>query len=129
MARAKLSRQKAHRMSLSRNLLTSLVLEKRIITTEAKAKYILPEAEKFLKAAIGATDATRRLLAAQLTNNTAVKELFNKVVPELSAKTAGGLVKIIKVEARFGDQAKQAAVIINRQVKPKTDKQTDKAKK
>lgn len=109
---------------MARNLLTSLMMEKRIITTEGKAKYIKPIADKVLRSAVDANDATKRRLAAIFTNNTATKELFGNIVPKLP-KSTGSYIRIIKINSRAGDQADQAAVVI---MKAKEDKPVEKVK-
>lgn len=127
MKQAKLARQKAHRVSLQRNLLTSLVLHKRLVTTEAKAKQIKPLADRLLHQARADQGLnTKRRLASTLVTNQAVKELFTVIVPNLPAKN-GSLVKLVKVAPRVGDQANQAALIISK--KPEPEKKPAKSKK
>jgi len=125
MGKFKLSRQKAHRVSLERNLLTSLVLHKRLVTTDAKAKQVKPLADKLLhKAQTDQNLSTKRSVGNILHTKKAVKELFEVVVPKLP-KTKGSLVKLVKVEPRVGDRANRSALVITKkpeEIKKKTTK-------
>ena len=106
-----LSRKLGSRTSLEKNLLTSLVMHGRILTTEAKAKHIKPLAEQLLTRAKADTLPARRHAATLLTTNAAVAHLFSTVVPQLPVKDSG-FVHIIKTTPRSGDSAPRAVVRI-----------------
>ena len=63
----KLGRNTSHRRALLRNLVTSLILEDRIETTETKAKAMRPHVEKMITLAKRDTLHTRRQAASFLT--------------------------------------------------------------
>ena len=59
----KLGRNTSHRRALLRNLVTSLILEERIQTTEPKAKAMRPHVEKMITLGKRGDVAARRLAA------------------------------------------------------------------
>lgn len=127
-----LSRQSAHRQLLSRNLLTSLVLHGRLITTESKAKFVKPLADRLLETAKNNQElATKRRVEAILTTKAASQHLYKTVVPTLRA-TATSHVRLVKTTGRRGDGAGRAALIICTKppvVEPKaTPKKTTKSR-
>ncbi|WP_301744036.1 bL17 family ribosomal protein, partial [uncultured Duncaniella sp.] len=71
-----LGRKAAHRQSLLANLTISLIKEKRIFTTLAKAKALRMYAEPLINRAKEDTTPNRRLVFAHLQNKQAVSELF-----------------------------------------------------
>lgn len=128
MAR-KLGRQKAHRVMLQRNLLTSLVLHRRIITTEAKAKLLQPVADHLLTIAQRSTDADKKRVGQYLLTPQAVTHLYKEIVPQLPAQK-GSATRLIKTTTRHGDQAPRAALVIVQRPAPakKVTKTTKTAK-
>ena len=96
------------RKALFKNLLTSLVLEERITTTEAKAKAIKAAADKLItKAKKGGPDAIRSL--APDVRYDAVEKLVNTIAPRF-AERQGGYTRIIKVGRRVADNAPQVVM-------------------
>ncbi len=120
----KLSRLAAHRQQLHRNLLTSLMLNGRIVTTQAKAKSVLPMAEKLISLAKSGTLADRRQAATFLTTSAAVVKLGEIAK---ASKTASGSIKLIRTAPRVGDNAPQCALIIKAEkaAEVATDKKSD----
>lgn len=93
------------RKALFKNLLTSLIIEERITTTEAKAKSIKGAADKLVtKAKKGGPDAFRSL--APDIRYDAVTKLVNTIAPRF-AQRQGGYTRIIKVGRRVADNAPQ----------------------
>lgn len=96
------------RKALFKNLLTSLVIEERITTTEAKAKAIKAAADKLVtKAKKGGPDAMRSL--APDVRYDAVTKLVNTIAPRF-ADRQGGYTRIIKVGRRVADNAPQVVM-------------------
>jgi large subunit ribosomal protein L17 len=96
------------RKALFKNLLTSLVIEERITTTEAKAKAIKAAADKLItKAKKGGPDALRSL--APDVRYDAVTKLVNTIAPRFSDRQ-GGYTRIIKVGRRVADNAPQVVM-------------------
>lgn len=105
----KLSRKSGHRKSLTRNLVTSLVLYEAIRTTEAKAKSIVPVAERLITHARTGSLAARRSAKALLFDMNAVRKLFEDF-PERYGDRTSGFVRVTKLPSRPGDQASMAKV-------------------
>ena len=96
------------RKALFKNLLTSLVMEERIITTEAKAKAIKGAADKLVtKAKKGGPDAFRSL--APDVRYDAVTKLVNTIAPRFTDRN-GGYTRIIRIGHRVADNAPQVVM-------------------
>ena len=89
------------------NMVCSLILNKRITTTLAKAKAARSVAEKMVTLGKSGTIHDRRLAAARLHQEDAVKILFNEIAPTQKARS-GGYTRIIKLHPRQGDAAEIA---------------------
>ena len=81
----KFGREKAHRTSLFRNLVKSMIVSPhgRIETTEAKAKSLRSYVERLITYAKKDTVASRRQAYSVLGNRTLVKKLFEEVAPPM----------------------------------------------
>ncbi|MCX7634896.1 MAG: 50S ribosomal protein L17 [Syntrophales bacterium] len=103
-AGCKLGRTTSHRKAMFRNMVTSLLMEERIRTTDAKAKELRRIAERMVTLGKRGDLHARRQALAYVRNETAVKKLFD----ELSARyrdRQGGYTRIVKVGYRLGDNA------------------------
>src|SRR5215467_3170492 len=98
---AKLGRTGEHRNAMLANLVCSLILHKRVTTTLAKAKAARSVAEKMVTLGKSGTIHDRRLVAARLHQEDAVKILFNEIAPTQKDRR-GGYTRIIKVLQRSG---------------------------
>ena len=78
---AKLGRTGQHRNAMLANLVCSLIKHKRVTTTLAKAKAARSVAEKMVTLGKSGTLHDRRLAAARLHQEDAVKILFNEIAP------------------------------------------------
>ena len=103
----KLKRDVSARRALLRNLVTSVVVEERIITTIPKAKAAKPLLEKMITLAKRDTLHARRQAAGFLQTPDSVKKLFDKLGPRFAARN-GGYSRIVRVGFRKGDGAEQA---------------------
>jgi large subunit ribosomal protein L17 len=99
-----LGRKAAHRESMLANMASSLILEKRIITTTAKAKALRLYVEPMITRSKDDSTNSRRVVFAQLQNKYAVTELFREVSQKV-ANRPGGYTRIIKLGLRAGDNA------------------------
>ena len=99
-----LGRKAAHRNSMLANMASSLILEKRIITTTAKAKALRLYVEPMITRSKDDSTNSRRIVFAQLQNKYAVTELFREVSQKV-ANRPGGYTRIIKLGLRAGDNA------------------------
>ena len=85
---AKLGRTGEHRNAMLANLVCSLIKHKRVTTTLAKAKAARSVAEKMVTLGKNGTIHDRRLAAARLHQEDAVKILFNEIAPAQRIATA-----------------------------------------
>jgi large subunit ribosomal protein L17 len=100
-----LGRMKGHRDALLSNMASSLILNKRITTTVAKAKALRKYVEPLITKAKSDTMHSRRTVMSYLQNKDSVKSLFGEVAGR-TAERPGGYTRIIKLgETRLGDNA------------------------
>jgi large subunit ribosomal protein L17 len=105
----KLGRNTAHRRSLLRNLVTSLIVEERIETTIPKAKAMRPHVEKMITLGKRGDLAARRLAAAYLMTKDSVTKLFDTIAPRFGDRN-GGYLRIVRTTWQKGDGAEKAFV-------------------
>ena len=106
---AKLGRTSEHRNAMLANLVCSLIEHKRVTTTLAKAKAARSVAEKMVTLGKKGTLHHRRLAAARLHQEDAVKILFNEIAPTQTERH-GGYTRIVRLHQRQGD-ASQLAIL------------------
>ncbi len=106
---AKLGRTGQHRNAMLANLVCSLITHKRVTTTLAKAKAARSVAEKLVTLGKNGTIHDRRLAAARLHQEDAVKILFNEIAPAQKSRN-GGYTRIVRMHQRQGD-ASQLAIL------------------
>ena len=94
-----LSRTSSHRQALLANMSASLIMEKRIVTTLAKAKALRMHIEPMITRS---KEDNRRMVFRDLQNKEAVTELFTVIAPKV-ADRPGGYTRIIKLGRRRGD--------------------------
>src|SRR6187431_2160090 len=99
-----LGRKTAHRHAMLSNMSSSLILNKRINTTVAKAKALRKYVEPLITKSKVDSTHSRRIVFSYLHNKFAVAELFREVAPKI-ADRPGGYTRIIKLENRPGDNA------------------------
>jgi large subunit ribosomal protein L17 len=104
---AKLGRTGEHRNAMLANLVCSLIKHKRVTTTLAKAKAARPVAEKLVTLGKSGTIHDRRLAAARLHQEEAVRVLFNEIAPTQKDRP-GGYTRIVRLNQRQGDAAQLA---------------------
>ncbi len=114
----KLNRTASHRRALMSNMATSLIIsdEKRIKTTEAKAKELRPYVEKLISRACKAQQMegpaglhARRVVARLIKSKQAVQELFDAIAPAMGDRP-GGYTRVVKLGTRRGDGARTAII-------------------
>ena len=105
----KLGRTTAHREMMMRNLVTSLLLYEKIITTAAKAKELRGVAEKMVTLAKREDLQSRRQAAEVLNDDKALKKLFETIGARYRDRE-GGYTRITKLDYRMGDGAPLAAI-------------------
>ena len=105
----KLGRNTAHRRSLLRNLVTSVIVEERVETTVPKAKAARPLVEKMITLGKRGDLSARRQAGAYLMTKEAVTRLFDTVAPRFGDRE-GGYLRIVRAGWRKGDGADTAFV-------------------
>ena len=104
-----LGRKSGHRKALLANMATSLILNKRIQTTGAKAKALKMYVEPLITKCKEDTTHSRRVVFSYLKNKEAVTELFRTVAPKI-ADRPGGYTRVLKTGFRQGDGADMALI-------------------
>jgi large subunit ribosomal protein L17 len=104
----------SHQKALLANLATSLFEHGRIKTTEPKARALRPYAEKLITHAKKGTLHNRREVLKKIRDKDVVHALFAEIGP-FFADREGGYTRIIKVEARKGDNAPMAVIELVRE--------------
>jgi large subunit ribosomal protein L17 len=105
----KLKRDVGASKALLRGLVTSVILEERVITTVPKAKAVKPLVEHMITLAKRDTLHTRRQAAAFLDTPKSVKKLFDTLGTRFGQRN-GGYTRIVRIGPRKGDGAEQAMI-------------------
>ena len=104
----------SHQKAILANLATSLFEHGRIKTTEPKARALRPYAEKLITHAKKGTLHNRREVLKKIRDKDVVHTLFAEIGP-FYADRNGGYTRIIKLEARQGDNAPMAVIELVRE--------------
>lgn len=105
-----LGRTASHRAALLSNMASSLILNKRITTTVAKAKALRKYVEPLLTKAKSDTTHSRRTVFSYLQNKESVKTLFDEIAGKIAERN-GGYTRIIKFgDVRLGDAAEMCLI-------------------
>jgi len=104
-----LGRKSGHRKALLANMASSLILKKRITTTEAKAKALKPYVEPLITKSKEDTTHSRRVVFSYLKDKEATAELFRTIAPKV-AERPGGYLRILHTGFRQGDAAEMVLV-------------------
>ncbi len=115
MAYSRLRRNSDQRKALLRDLVTDIIINERIVTTEAKAKELKKLADKMVTLAKAGTLASRRQAAETVRfedvkeGQNALQKLFSELGPRYKERN-GGYTRIIKTVPRRGDAAPMAII-------------------
>lgn len=105
-----LGRTASHRKALLSNMASSLILNKRVTTTVAKAKALRKYVEPLITRAKDDSMHSRRMVFSYLQNKESVKTLFGEVASKVSERP-GGYTRIVKLsETRLGDNAEMCLI-------------------
>lgn len=120
MAYRKLGRLSHQRKAMLRDLSTDLIINERIVTTEARAKELRSVVEKLITLGKRGDLHARRQAAADMhkvvdeaTGKTAVQILFDDVAPKFK-DVNGGYTTILKTYNRKGDNAPMAILSLTK---------------
>ena len=98
-----LKRDKNERAALFKGLISNLVLNERIKTTEEKAKSIKAQVDKIITKAKKGEALARHLLQKQLPKKE-IEKLILEIAPRFNGRQ-GGYTRIIRIGRRFSDNA------------------------
>ena len=104
-----LGRKSGHRKAMLANMASSLILKKRITTTEAKAKALKPYVEPLITKSKEDSTHSRRVVFSYLKDKEATAELFRTGAPKV-ADRPGGYLRILHTGFRQGDAAEMVLV-------------------
>jgi large subunit ribosomal protein L17 len=104
-----LSRNSAHRWALMRNLITALLREEKIKTTDPKAKELRRWADRVITLGKQGSLHARRQVLGIVQDKAVVRKLFDTIAPRFRERS-GGYTRIIKVGIRRGDAAPMALI-------------------
>lgn len=127
-------RDTAHRLAMFANLVTSLFVHERVLTTLARAKELRRVAEKIITLGKRGTLAARRLAAQRLMtqgewvgkpkrlvqSDKALEKLFGTIAPRFKDRP-GGYTRIVRTGFRHGDNAPMAFLELIPAETPKTE--------
>ena len=99
-----LSRNSSHRWALMRNLVTALLREEKIQTTDAKAKELRRWVDRVITLGKRGDLHARRQALAVVQDKAVVRKLFDSIAPRFKDRP-GGYTRIIKIGIRRGDAA------------------------
>ena len=100
----KLGRKAAHRKALMANLAMALISNKKIKTTDPKAKELRSFIEPLITRAKKGDVHSRRQVFKYISHKPTVQELFNVIAPSFSERN-GGYTRITKLGFRDNDCA------------------------
>ncbi len=105
----KLGRASDHRRAMLRNLVRSLLINERIVTTVPRAKEARRLAERMITLAKQNSLHARRQARRFLNDESLVKHLFDNIGPRYRDRN-GGYTRIVRIGVRRGDAAETAVL-------------------
>ena len=104
-----LSRNSAHRWALMRNLITALLREEKIRTTDPKAKELRRWVDRVITLGKRGDLHARRQAASIVQDKAVVQKLFDMIGPRFKDRP-GGYTRITKIGVRHGDAAQMSII-------------------
>jgi large subunit ribosomal protein L17 len=104
-----LSRNSAHRWALMRNLITALLREEKIQTTDPKAKELRRWVDRVITLGKRGSLHARRQALGIVQDKAVVRKLFDTIAPRFKERP-GGYTRIIKLGIRRGDAAHMSLI-------------------
>ena len=95
----KLNRSSSHRWALMRNLITSLLRDEKIRTTDPKAKELRRWADRVITLGKQGSLHARRQALGIVQDKAVVRKLFDSIAPRFKDRP-GGYTRIIKIGQR-----------------------------
>jgi large subunit ribosomal protein L17 len=100
----KLSRNSSHRWAMMRNMVTSLLREEKIQTTDPKAKELRRWVDRMITLGKEGSLHARRQALSIIQDKAVVHKLFETIASRFQNRP-GGYTRIIKIGRRHGDAA------------------------
>jgi large subunit ribosomal protein L17 len=104
-----LSRNSSHRWALMRNLITALLREEKIRTTDPKAKELRRWVDRVITLGKQGTLHARRQVLSIVQDKAVVRKLFDTIGPRFKDRP-GGYTRIVKIGIRRGDAAQMSLI-------------------
>ena len=104
-----LSRNSSHRWAMMRNLITALLREEKIRTTDPKAKELRRWVERVITLGKAGSLHARRQALSIVQDKAVVRKLFDTIGPRFKDRP-GGYTRIIKIGIRRGDAAQMSVI-------------------
>ena len=104
-----LSRNSSHRWAMMRNLITALLREEKIQTTDPKAKELRRWVDRVITLGKQGSLHARRQVLSIVQDKAVVRKLFDTIGPRFKDRP-GGYTRIIKLGIRRGDAAQMALI-------------------
>lgn len=119
MAGRKLNVTTPHRLSMLRNMATSLLKHEQITTTLPKAKELRPYVERIITLGKRGDLHARRQAYAQIMDEKVVAKLFTTIAERYGSRQ-GGYTRVLRAGIRRGDAAEMAVIeLVERDVAAK----------
>jgi large subunit ribosomal protein L17 len=109
VAGRRLDRTTEHRISMFKNMVTSLLRHERIETTAPKAKELRRIAEKVITLGKKGSPHSRRLAYRQVRDVEVLNKLFDTIGPRFASRP-GGYTRVVRTRRRPGDAAEMAII-------------------
>lgn len=110
-------------------LAAALIREERIRTTEAKAKRLVPVADRLITLGKNGSVHARRQALRLITDRDIVHKLFDEIAPRFTERN-GGYTRILKLGPRKGDAAPMAIVeLVEGEKAPKSQDSAEQPKR
>lgn len=108
-AKTKLGMRSSHRKAMLRNMVTSLMEEETITTTDARAKALRSLADKMITLGKRGDLHARRQVAQVVRSKDVTRRVFEEIAPRYADRD-GGYVRVMKKGFRKGDGAAVSVV-------------------
>ena len=105
----KLNRSASHRKALFRNMVTSLLDEERIETTDAKAKELRRVADRMITLGKRGSLHARRQALSVIRSKEVTTKLFGELADRFRERP-GGYTRVLKARRRVGDAAPMSII-------------------
>jgi large subunit ribosomal protein L17 len=109
IAGRRLDRTTEHRTAMFRNMVTSLLLHERIVTTTPKAKELKRIADKVITLGKKGTQHARRQAFRDVRDVEVLQKLFGPIADRFKTRP-GGYTRLVRVGRRPGDNAEVAMI-------------------